>query len=117
VVAELNAARDAEYADVLERLPEFHAELDKERARGRATYAEVEECEADLDRFRSWLGKITAGLFRRPGRRSGTGSGRGGCRGPGRVLAGSAQRGGTAGNRLAATSVVPHGGLRVAGQS
>lgn len=60
LVAELNAARDGEYADVLERLPEFHAELERERALGRVTYAEVEECEADLDRFRSWLGKITA---------------------------------------------------------
>ena len=60
VVAEMNAARDDEYAEVLERLPEFLAELDKERARGRTTYAEVEECEADLERFRSWLAKIEA---------------------------------------------------------
>jgi hypothetical protein len=68
LAAELNAARDAEYAEVLERLPEFHAELARERARGRVTYAEVEECEADLDRFRSWLGKITArDYFSAPG--------------------------------------------------
>jgi hypothetical protein len=68
LAAELNAARDAEYAEVLERLPEFHTELARERARGRVTYAEVEECEADLDRFRSWLGKITArDYFRAPG--------------------------------------------------
>src|SRR5262249_23815002 len=60
VVAELNAARDEEYGEVLERLPEFVAELDKERARGRTTYAEVEECEADLERYRSWLAKIAA---------------------------------------------------------
>lgn len=60
VVAEMNAARDEEYGEVLDRLPEFTAELDKERARGRATYAEVEECQADLDRYRSWLAKIAA---------------------------------------------------------
>ena len=60
VVAEMNAARDEEYGEVLERLPEFLAELDKERARGRTTYAEVEECEADLERYRSWLAKIAA---------------------------------------------------------
>jgi hypothetical protein len=60
VVAEMSAARDQEYGEVLERLPEFLAELDKERARGRTTYAEVEECEADLGRYRSWLAKITA---------------------------------------------------------
>jgi hypothetical protein len=60
VLAEMNAARDEEYGEVLERLPEFVAELGKERARGRTTYAEVEECEADLERYRSWLAKIAA---------------------------------------------------------
>jgi hypothetical protein len=58
VVAEFNAARDAEYAELLERIPELRKELAQERARGRATYAEVEESEADLERFRSWLAKI-----------------------------------------------------------
>lgn len=56
--AEFNAARDAEYAEVIERLPTFTSEITTERAKGRATYAEVEESEADLDRFRSWLAKI-----------------------------------------------------------
>jgi hypothetical protein len=60
VVAEMNAARDQEYGEVLERLPEFVAELDNERAEGRTTYAEVEESEADLERYRSWLAKIAA---------------------------------------------------------
>jgi hypothetical protein len=58
LVAEFNAARDAEYAEVLDRVPAFHQELDSERAKGRATYAEVEESEADLERFRSWMAKI-----------------------------------------------------------
>ncbi|WP_326835155.1 Chromate resistance protein ChrB [Amycolatopsis rhabdoformis] len=60
VIAEFNTARDAEYAEVLERLPQLRDELAEEQARGNATYAEVEESEADLDRFRSWLGKIAA---------------------------------------------------------
>ena len=60
MVAELNAARDAEYAEVLGRLPELRKELADERARGNATYAEVEESEADLERFRTWLAKIAA---------------------------------------------------------
>lgn len=68
VVEEFNAARDAEYAEVLERIPALREELAQERARGRATYAEVEESEADLDRFRSWLGKIAArDYFSAPG--------------------------------------------------
>jgi hypothetical protein len=44
---------------VLERLPALREELRRERALGRASYAEVEESEADLNRFRSWLAKIT----------------------------------------------------------
>jgi hypothetical protein len=60
VIAELNTARDVEYAEVLERLPELRRELAEEQARGRTTYAEVEESEADLHRFQAWLGKIAA---------------------------------------------------------
>ena len=60
VIADFQAARDAEYAELLERLPELEHELAHERARGRTTYAEVEESEADLERFRSWLAKIGA---------------------------------------------------------
>ena len=58
VVSELQAARDEEYREVLERVPAFLDELRSERERDRATYEEVEESEADLERFRSWLAKI-----------------------------------------------------------
>src|SRR4029453_12721063 len=60
LIGGFNAARDAEYAEVLDRLPAFREELDLERARGRVTYAEVEESEADLERFHAWLAKIGA---------------------------------------------------------
>ncbi len=60
LVAEFNAARDAEYGEVLERTPALLDEIATETARGRATYVEVEESEADLDRFRAWLAKIAA---------------------------------------------------------
>jgi hypothetical protein len=58
VVSELQAARDDEYGEVLERVPAFLDELRRERDRDRATYEEVEESEADLERFRAWLAKI-----------------------------------------------------------
>ena len=93
LVAEFNAERDAEYAEVVERAPQLLAELETETARGRATYAEVEESEADLERFDKWLAKIAARDYfdrrRRPGRPSGGGMlprragglrGRGHCR-------------------------------------
>ena len=51
---------EAEYAEVVERVPQLLAELETETARGRATYAEVEESEADLERFDKWLAKIAA---------------------------------------------------------
>jgi hypothetical protein len=58
LVSELQAVRDDEYGEVLERVPAFLAELRNERDRDRATYEEVEESEADLERFRAWLAKI-----------------------------------------------------------
>jgi hypothetical protein len=57
---EMAAAVDEEYAEVLERLPSFFAELEMESGRGRVVFAEVEESEADLERFRSWVAKIEA---------------------------------------------------------
>jgi hypothetical protein len=60
IIGDFRRERAVEYADLLERLPEFLAELDRERARGRTTYAEVEESEADLHRYQSWLAKIAA---------------------------------------------------------
>jgi hypothetical protein len=58
LVSELQEARDDEYGEALDRIPAFLEELRSERDRHRATYEEVEESEADLERFRSWLAKI-----------------------------------------------------------
>lgn len=60
IVAEMNAAIDAEYAEVLDRIPMFSSELEYERKRGRVIYAEVEESEVDLERFRRWMSRIAA---------------------------------------------------------
>lgn len=60
LIADFQQASDAEYEDLLGRVPTFLAELDTERARGRASLVEVEENEADLQRYRGWLAKIQA---------------------------------------------------------
>lgn len=60
LAGEMTAAIDREYAEVLERLPSLFGELEMETKRGRAIFAEVEESEADLERFRSWVAKIDA---------------------------------------------------------
>jgi hypothetical protein len=59
IIEAFRSERATEYAEVLERLPSLLEELETERARGHTTYAEVEESEADLERFRSWLAKIS----------------------------------------------------------
>src|SRR5215203_6083390 len=51
-------ARDAEYAEVLSKCRDFHAELERERAMGKFTFAELEENEEDLDKLGAWLRKV-----------------------------------------------------------
>jgi hypothetical protein len=60
IIAEQSADRDTEYGEVVERTGEFLAEIDREIERNRATYTEVEESEADLERFDRWLASIVA---------------------------------------------------------
>jgi hypothetical protein len=60
IIAEFQQERAGEYHEVLDRIPELSRELATERAKGRLTYAEVEESEADLTRFQRWLAKIAA---------------------------------------------------------
>jgi hypothetical protein len=55
LLARFNAARDAEYAEVIERAEALVNELRREGERGKFTFAEVEENEADLARLRRWL--------------------------------------------------------------
>ncbi len=50
--------RDAEYAEVLSKCRDFHAELEKERAAGKFTFAELEENEEDLAKLEAWLRKV-----------------------------------------------------------
>ncbi|WP_204367131.1 Chromate resistance protein ChrB [Nocardiopsis salina] len=60
IVAGFNAARNAEYAELLGRCEDFHAELEKETKAEKFTYAELEENEEDLAKLRAWLDKISA---------------------------------------------------------
>lgn len=60
IVDAFNAERADEYSEVVGRTPAFLEEIEMERSRGRATYAEVEESETDLDRFRAWMSRIRA---------------------------------------------------------
>jgi hypothetical protein len=55
-----NAAREAEYHELLDRCRDFHAELERERAARNFTFAELEENEDDLTKLEAWRGKIRA---------------------------------------------------------
>jgi hypothetical protein len=60
--------RSDEYREVVERTKQFHEELSYERDRGRVTYTEFEESDADLVRHQKWLTAIKArDYFAAPG--------------------------------------------------
>jgi hypothetical protein len=58
VIAAFQRERTDEYREVVERTKQFHQELEGERGRGRATYTELEESDADLARYQRWLSAI-----------------------------------------------------------
>jgi hypothetical protein len=60
LIGEFRDAVAVQYSEVLERLPAFFEELSTETAKGWTTFAEVEESEADLARFETWVAKIAA---------------------------------------------------------
>jgi hypothetical protein len=69
LVERFNADRDAEYAEVVERAHALVAELGRETDRGKFTFAEVEENEADLEKLGRWLAAIhQRDRYRAPGR-------------------------------------------------
>ena len=60
IIATFQRERADEYAEVIQRTRQFHEELAHERRRGRATYTELEESDADLTRHQKWLAAIRA---------------------------------------------------------
>jgi Protein ChrB, N-terminal len=68
VIDAIQRERTDEYHEVVERTRQFHEELQLERRRGRATYTELEESDADLARHQKWLAAIRArDYFNAPG--------------------------------------------------
>lgn len=60
IIEAFQRERSDEYHEVVERTQQFHEELEHERRRGRATYTELEESDADLARHQKWLAAINA---------------------------------------------------------
>jgi hypothetical protein len=60
VIDAIQRERTDEYHELVESTRQFHEELAFERRRGRATYTELEESDADLARHQKWLAAIRA---------------------------------------------------------
>src|SRR3984893_13546924 len=59
LLARFNADRDEAYQEFLERCDGFEAEIARESAAGKFTFAELEENDEDLKKLASWLEKIS----------------------------------------------------------
>ena len=58
VIDAMQAERTDEHHELVESTRQFHEELEGERRRGRATYTELEESDADLARYKRWLAAV-----------------------------------------------------------
>ncbi|MFL5862745.1 MAG: Chromate resistance protein ChrB [Solirubrobacteraceae bacterium] len=60
VIDAIQRERTDEYRELVQSTRQFHEELQLERGRGRTTYPELEESDADLARYQKWLAAIRA---------------------------------------------------------
>lgn len=60
LVERFNQARDAEYAEIVETIERLEDEIKREAERGKFTYAELEELEADWERIGRWHERVRA---------------------------------------------------------
>jgi hypothetical protein len=59
LVSRFNAARDAEYEEILDSVESFEDEIRRETRRKRFRFAELEEGEADWEKLRRWFARLT----------------------------------------------------------
>ena len=58
LVARFDAAREAEYDEVVESVERFEDEIRRETRKKRFRFAELEESEADWEKLRRWFGRL-----------------------------------------------------------
>lgn len=64
-----NQARDAEYAEIVENVERFEDEIRREGSKGRFTFAQLEDIEADWEKVQRWHERVrTRDFFDAPGR-------------------------------------------------
>lgn len=69
IVERFNAARNEEYAEVVENIERFEDEIQRETRKEKFTFAELEDLEADWAKLQSWIERIhTRDFFHAPDR-------------------------------------------------
>jgi hypothetical protein len=63
LVQRFNAARDAEYAELIENVERFENEIDRERRKQRFGFPQLEDIEAEWERLERWYVRIHARDF------------------------------------------------------
>jgi hypothetical protein len=67
--ARFNQARDDEYGEIVENVERLEDEIRGGTRKGRLTFAQLEDIEADLEKLQRWTERITKrDFFRAPGR-------------------------------------------------
>jgi hypothetical protein len=67
--ARFNQARDDEYAEIVENVERLEDEIRRETRKGRLTFAQLEDIEADFEKLQRWAERITKrDFFTAPGR-------------------------------------------------
>lgn len=68
LIARFQKARDDEYAEVVENVERFEDEVARETRRGKFTFAELEELEADWEKLQRWQERVgQRNVFGAPG--------------------------------------------------
>jgi hypothetical protein len=60
IVARFNAARDEEYEEVVDETERFREEIEREKRKGKFTFAELEDEESNLERLHKYLARVEA---------------------------------------------------------
>jgi len=63
MISRFDQARDAEYLELVENIERFEDEIARESQRGKYTFAELEDSEADWDKIERWRARILARDF------------------------------------------------------
>jgi len=63
IAAIFNKARDEEYKEFLDKCEDFYREIEKETAKWKFDFAEIEESEDEYEKLEAWLKKINVRDF------------------------------------------------------